>query len=142
MDKVSKATRSEIMRNVKSKETKLEVKFRRMLWAEGLRYRKNSPHYFGKPDLVFNNKQLVVFIDSCFWHGCDSHLRMPNSNQSYWNEKIKRNKARDTLVGKHYKQLGWRVIRIWEHDLKDKTMIEKKLRNVKKYYLRQTDIFH
>ncbi|QQS38898.1 very short patch repair endonuclease [Candidatus Woesebacteria bacterium] len=131
MDKVSKAKRSEIMRKVKSKETKLEIEFRKKLWTEGIRYRKNNPRYFGKPDLVFKSKKVVLFIDSCFWHGCDSHLRMPNSNQDYWREKISRNKKRDNLVNSHYNEIGWTVIRLWEHELSDKIQLQKKLSEIK-----------
>lgn len=116
MDTFSKDKRSEIMRRVKSTETKLEKTFRSNLWKEGLRYRKNALSY-GKPDLIFKNRKLVIFIDSCFWHGCKKHLRMPQSNPSYWLKKIKGNKRRDKEVNTYYKDKRWRIFRIWEHDI-------------------------
>lgn len=119
MDTVTPSTRSRIMRQVKSKETKLETHFRSLLWRHGLRYRKNNSKLYGKPDLSFKAKKLVVFIDSCFWHGCALHLRMPASNLSYWQSKIDRNVKRDQEVNKHYLAKGWFIVRVWEHDLKD-----------------------
>ena len=105
------------MSSVKSTDTKLEEEFRKELWSTGLRYRKNPKGYYGKPDLVFKNKKIVVCIDSCFWHGCKTHLRLPKSNRKYWVSKIERNKKRDRVVNKHYKKIGWEIIRVWEHDI-------------------------
>ncbi|MCX6724203.1 MAG: very short patch repair endonuclease [Candidatus Staskawiczbacteria bacterium] len=118
-DIFSKKKRSEIMRAVKSKDTKIEVAFRRALWKSGFRYRKNSSKYFGKPDVVLEKYKIVIFIDSCFWHGCKNHCRMPITNRKYWLNKIKRNKDRDKEVNKYYKKLGWKLIRIWEHKVKN-----------------------
>lgn len=117
-DTVSSKKRSEIMRRIKSSNTSFEEKFRKSLWAKGLRYRKNVKGMVGKPDLYFASKKLVVFLDSCFWHGCKKHCRMPNSNVEYWEKKIDRNKKRDRDVTKYYKKNGFKIIRIWEHDLK------------------------
>jgi DNA mismatch endonuclease (patch repair protein) len=119
-DIFSKKKRSEVMSLIKSKETKIEISFRKGLSEKGLKYRKNSSKYFGKPDIVFASHKIVIFIDSCFWHGCKIHGRMPTANKKYWADKIKRNKERDTEVSKHYKKLGWHIIRIWEHDIKNK----------------------
>ena len=60
-----------------SEDTKIEIILRKALWQKSLRYRKNPAKYFGKPDLVFKKYKTVVFIDSCFWHGCKKHCRMP-----------------------------------------------------------------
>ncbi len=119
VDAVSKKKRSETMRAVKSKDSKMEVSFRKMLWNKGLRYSKNSTKYFGKPDLILKKYQTVIFLDSCFWHGCKKHCRMPSSNKKYWISKIKRNEERDKEVNKHYKKSGWKIIRIWEHNIKN-----------------------
>lgn len=118
-DVVSKKKRSEIMSTVKSKDTKIEIAFRKALWNKGFRYSKNSAKYFGKPDLVLKKYKTVIFLDSCFWHGCKKHCRIPATNKKYWINKIERNKERDKEVNKHYKKSGWKIIRIWEHVLKE-----------------------
>lgn len=116
-DKVSKLQRSKIMRAVRSKDTKIEVAFRKVLWKKGFRYSKNSAKYFGKPDIVLKKYETVIFLDSCFWHGCQKHFRMPATRKEYWEEKIERNKQRDKKVNQYYKKLGWKIFRIWEHDM-------------------------
>lgn len=116
-DTVSKKKRSEIMSKVKSKDSEIEVKFRKAIWKAGFRYRKNSANYFGKPDLVLKKYKTVIFIDSCFWHGCKKHCRLPSSNKKYWVEKIERNKRRDKEVNRYYRKLGWKVIRVWECEI-------------------------
>lgn len=117
---VSKQKRSEIMSSVKSKDSKIEKIFRAALWRAGYRYRKNARGYFGKPDAVLKKHKIVVFVDSCFFHGCGKHCRLPASNKKYWKEKIERNKIRDREVNKHYKKIGWRVVRVWEHQINRK----------------------
>lgn len=119
-DVVSKNKRSEIMSAVRSKDTKIEIAFRKALWKQGFRYSKNSAKYFGKPDLVLKKYKTVIFIDSCFWHGCKKHCRLPATRKKYWTEKIERNKQRDKEVNRHYKKIGWKVIRVWEHDIENK----------------------
>ena len=108
------------MSRVKSRDSKMEISFRKELWKHGFRYRKNSGKYFGKPDIVLPKYKTVIFIDSCFWHGCKKHCRLPTTRAKFWTEKIERNKARDKEVNKYYKKEGWKVFRIWEHDLKKK----------------------
>ena len=116
-DTVSKKKRSEIMRAVRSKDSGIEIKFRKAIWKAGFRYRKSPTKYFGKPDLVLRKYKTVIFVDSCFWHGCKKHCRLPSSNKKYWIEKIERNKKRDKEVNRHYKKLDWNVIRVWEHSI-------------------------
>lgn len=122
MDTVSRKRRGEIMSRVRNKDSKIEIEFRKALWREGFRYSKNSNKYFGKPDLVLKKYKTVIFIDSCFWHGCKKHCRIPETNQKYWIIKIERNKKRDKEVNQYYKKEGWRVIRVWEHKLKSSNM--------------------
>lgn len=131
MDKISQNKRSVIMRKVKSSETKLEKNFRLLLWSRGIRYTKDNHTVFGKPDLMIKNKKIVIFIDSCFWHGCKIHLRMPSSNQDYWVNKINRNKIRDVVVSEYYQKAGWNLLRIWEHQLKDEQSIMKEVNKIK-----------
>lgn len=116
-DSFGPAMRSEIMRSVKSSNTRLEVAFRSMLWAAGLRYRLKS-RLPGKPDLVFPAARVSVFVDSCFFHACPRHCRFPKSNQSYWTAKLRRNQERDRLVTAEHRKLGWKAIRIWEHSIR------------------------
>ena len=110
------AQRSEAMRRVRGKDTSCELRLRSALHKRGLRYslRRRLP---GRPDIVFVRARVVVFVDGCFWHGCPAHCRMPSSNQSYWGAKIDRNMARDRRVARELRSLGWRVVRVWEHDV-------------------------
>lgn len=102
-DTVSRQQRSEIMSKIRSEDSKIEVDFRKAIWKVGFRYRKNSTKYFGKPDLVLKKYKTVIFIDSCFWHGCKRHCRMPSTNKKYWTDKIERNKTRDKEVDRYYR---------------------------------------
>ena len=122
------------MGKIKSKETGIEKRFREILWKKGLRYRKNNTKLYGKPDISNKSKRIVVFIDSCFWHGCKKHLRIPEQNKKYWKNKIKRNIERDKIVNKYYKKEGWKLFRIWEHDFKNRTVLEKEIKNIFKKY--------
>ncbi|MFA6096032.1 MAG: very short patch repair endonuclease [Candidatus Paceibacterota bacterium] len=119
MDIYSKKKRSEIMSKVRSKDSKLEIEFRKKLWKVGFRYCKNSSKYFGKPDLVLSKYKAVIFVDSCFWHGCKRHGSMPNTRKRFWQLKLARNVERDREVTKYYKKIGWKIFRIWEHQLKN-----------------------
>jgi len=79
-------------------------------------WRRNQP-LFGKPDFVFRRQRLAVFADGCFWHGCPLHATTPAANRAFWRKKLARNKARDRLVTRALRRAGWRVLRIWEHEL-------------------------
>lgn len=118
VDTFTTEQRRRIMRAVKGKDSALETKVRSALWRRGLRFRKNLARLPGKPDIAFPQKKIVVFLDSCFWHGCPDHLRRPSSNQIYWEGKIARNRKRDAEVSAIYSAMDWAVIRIWEHELK------------------------
>jgi len=131
MDNVSREKRSEIMSQIKSKNSKIEILFRKELWKLGFRYRKNSNKYFGKPDIVLPKYESVIFIDSCFWHGCARHCRMPSTHQEYWIQKISKNKLRDKKVSKHYIDQSWNVFRIWEHELKSN--LEKTVKKINRH---------
>ncbi len=82
-------------------------------------WRRRVP-LFGNPDFVFEKCRLAVFVDGCFWHGCAKHASYPLSNRAFWFAKLKRNKTRDRLVGRTLKEHGWRVLRIWQHELSRK----------------------
>jgi DNA mismatch endonuclease (patch repair protein) len=70
-----------------------------------------------KPDFVFRERRLAVFVDGCFWHGCPRHFNKPRNNAAFWRRKIAANQARDRLVNRTLRRMGWRVLRIWEHEL-------------------------
>jgi DNA mismatch endonuclease (patch repair protein) len=93
---------------------------RKALFALGYRYRLNVSDLPGKPDLVFAKHRTVIFVHGCFWHGhrCKRGDRAPKSNTDYWRKKITRNKARDKENAAALKKLGWRVITVWECELK------------------------
>lgn len=112
--------RSSIMRAVKSKNTKPELALRKALHALGYRYRLNVKALPGKPDLVFPRYKTVIFMHGCFWHGhqCKRGNRTPKTNRAYWSDKIARNKARDKKNAAALTALGWRVITVWECELK------------------------
>lgn len=106
------------MSAIKGKDTRIEIDFRKELWHEGFGYSKNSTKYFGKPDVILKKYKTVIFIDSCFWHGCEKHGSLPSTRKNFWKRKIVRNRQRDKEVSAYYKKSGWKIIRIWEHDVK------------------------
>jgi len=118
MDVFTKSKRSEIMALIKNKESGIEILLRKELWGRGLRYRKNVSKYFGKPDIVSAKHRMVIFVDSCFWHGCKKHKSIPHANKMFWEQKIQQNSQRDKEVKAYYQRIGWKIFRIWEHDLK------------------------
>jgi len=128
-DLFSKKTRSKIMSKIKSKDTSPEKKLRKALWEKGYRYRI---HYKlpGKPDIVFVSKKTAIFVDGCFWHKCPKCYIPPKSNKKYWLPKIEKNVERDKENTKRLQKEGWKVIRIWEHEINKQ--FEKTLSNIEK----------
>ena len=113
------------MSKVRSSDTKPEWILRCGLHRLGFRYRLNSNHLPGRPDLVFSKYQAVVFVHGCFWHrhrGCKD-ATMPKTNQAYWEKKFSENRDRDRRVFETLSRQGWKVIIVWECDLK-KTTVE------------------
>lgn len=108
------------MKQVKNKDSQIELVLRRELWKRGLRYRKNVKNIFGKPDIAFIAKKVAVFCDSEFWHGYDWENRKNDikSNREFWISKIERNIQRDKEVTNTLKSEGWTVIRIWGNEIK------------------------
>lgn len=120
MDRISKRNRSQVMASVKSSGTRLEARLADALnKAHVVRFDRNPRNMDGHPDFVFTARKVAIFVDSCFWHGCRWHCRMPTSNLSYWNAKMDRNRARDKEVTRKLRQQGWSVLRIWEHSLNE-----------------------
>ena len=120
VDKVSKEVRSYNMSRIRSKDTKPEILVRSYLFSKGLRFRKNDKRYPGSPDIVLPKYKTMVFVHGCFWHlhdGC-KYARIPKSNVEYWEKKLYRNRERDEHNQKELEKMGWRVITVWECELK------------------------
>ena len=111
------------MKQVKNKDSKIEVLLRKELWSRGLRYRKNVNRIYGKPDIVFISKKVAVFCDSEFWHGYNWKERKKDfkSHQEFWIPKIERNMERDAKVTAKLKSEGWTVLRFWGNEIKKNT---------------------
>ena len=106
------------MQSNRGRDTEPELAVRRILHAEGLRYRVNVrpvPGLRRTADIVFTRAKVAVFIDGCFWHGCPDHYQRPTSNRSYWDPKVARNKERDSDTTLQLEGEGWVVLRFWEH---------------------------
>lgn len=117
-DKMSQENRRKNMQAVRSMNSGMENKVSAELWKKGYRFRRNVKSLNGKPDIAIKKYKIVIFLDSCFWHGCNLHGEIPKTNVEFWTEKISRNKQRDLDVNKYYENLGWNTLRIWEHDIK------------------------
>lgn len=120
VDKFSKETRSYVMSQVKSKDTKPEILVRKYLFSKGLRFRKNDKRYPGSPDIVLPKYNTIVFVHGCFWHlheGC-RYATMPKSNVDFWEKKLYGNRERDKRHREELESMGWTVITVWECQLK------------------------
>lgn len=116
-DVLTPEQRRKNMSRIKGRDTRPEIKLRKALWARGIRYRLYA-RLPGKPDLVFHGRKLVVFVDGCFWHRCPVHYVPPKSNSSFWEEKISKNVERDEHINNQLCEMGWAVLRVWEHEIK------------------------
>jgi DNA mismatch endonuclease (patch repair protein) len=112
--------RSSIMAAIKGKSNKsTEWALRSALVRAGIRgWRLHASELPGKPDFYFYDEQLAVFVDGCFWHGCPRCGHIPKTRSAFWEAKFLRNKARDRSTERQLRQLGIRVMRVWEHSLK------------------------
>lgn len=108
------------MRQVKNKDSDIELMLRKELWARGIHYRKNVTKIIGKPDIVFKGKKVAVFCDSEFWHGYNWENRKNDfkTNQDFWIPKIERNIQRDAEVNEKLAADGWTVLRFWGNEIK------------------------
>lgn len=110
-----------IMQRNKRRDSVAEVALRSELHRRGLRFRVDFPIRCGtgrpiRPDIVFTRARLAIFVDGCFWHGCEHHGRTPKSNIAYWEAKIELNRDRDRRQTVRLSDAGWRVLRVWEHE--------------------------
>lgn len=120
-DRMTPRQRSRCMAAIKGKDTKPELAVRRFLFAQGLRFRVNNRQLPGSPDIVLPRYKTAIFVDDCFWHGHEGcrHAVMPKTNVKFWHDKINLNIARDYKVNVELRQMGWRVMRIWECEINE-----------------------
>lgn len=124
-DTFSKKQRSEIMKSVKARGNKsTEIRLIQIFKTNRITGWRRNYNLFGSPDFVFPKKRIVIFADGCFWHGHNCRNVTPSDNAEYWRNKIARNMQRDQLVTAELTRKGWKVIRIWECEIK-KGEIEK-----------------
>jgi len=131
---MKKRSKDHIRRNmlaVKSKGSKIEKLLGKELWANNFRYRKHYVNLPGKPDFVLIKYKIAIFCDSDFWHGYNWNERKYDhkSNIDFWHKKIEQNIERDKRVNLELKNMGWKVIRIWEHEIKSN--LERCLQRIK-----------
>ena len=117
------------MSKISGTETKPEILVRKYLFSKGFRYRKNDKRLPGKPDIVLPKYKTVIFIQGCFWHGhyCKAG-KLPETNKEFWESKIDSSIERDKKNQRELKKLGWKVIVIWQCELKNKELRAKKLK--------------
>lgn len=120
-DIYEKTKRSRIMSRIPSKKNKsTELKLISIFYANGIKGWRRGYPVKGRPDFVFLDKKIAIFVDGCFWHGHDCRNTRPKDNEEFWQKKRERNIARDQQVNELFEKRGWTVIRIWECELKHK----------------------
>lgn len=128
VDMFSVKLRSEIMSKVKSrgnKATELRlIEIFREFKISGWRRRAKV---FGNPDFVFHSARVAVFVDGCFWHCCPIHGGIPATNRKFWAAKLDRNKNRDKVVKQKLRAAGWRILRIWQHELSQPSRVARRV---------------
>ena len=131
-DIFSKSKRSEIMSKISGKETKPEVLIRKLLFAHGFRFRKNVKELPGKPDIVLAKYKTIIFIHGCFWHGHEDCRKaaLPATNTEFWKEKIGKNIERDQKDIRILESLCWKVIVIWQCEIKNIRLRESRLQKL------------
>ena len=126
-------TRSAVMRRVKGRDTSPELAVRRILRAAGIGYRLGGCGLPGRPDLVMKGRRIALFVHGCFWHGhdCRRGARRPKANAHYWLTKVERNRARDVRNVADLTALGWRVIVVWECEMKTPDFADRLIADVR-----------
>jgi len=131
-DSLTPGERSERMRRVRGRDTKPELIVRRLLYAMGFRYRLQARDLPGRPDIVFRGRRKAIFVHGCFWHRHDEPdcrlARMPKSRLDFWRPKLEGNRQRDLANIERLEALGWRVLLVWECQLKDREQLGNTLR--------------
>jgi DNA mismatch endonuclease (patch repair protein) len=128
-DTFGKCERSRIMALVRSKDTGPEMLLRRLVHSLGYRYRLHDRRLPGVPDLVFRSRRRVIFVHGCFWHqhSCARGNRMPKSRIGYWRNKLEGNVARDRRAVRALRRAGWRVLTVWECQMRDLDKLRRRI---------------
>jgi len=122
-DTLSKSRRSALMARIKSAgNTTTELRLIAIMRPAGIRGWSRGQRLTGHPDFIFRKKRVAVFVDGCFWHGCPRCYRRPKTRRKYWDAKVAGNIKRDRRNRARLQRLGWRVVRIWEHELSNDTV--------------------
>lgn len=131
-DVMTPEQRSRCMAAIKGKDTKPELIVRKYLFSRGLRFRVQVRKLPGKPDIVLPKYKTAIFVNGCFWHGHEGckYFRLPKSNVEFWKEKIERNIERDKESMQALFDLGWKVVRVWECELRNKANREETLNKI------------
>jgi len=116
-DRFSKEVRSRIMSSIRGKNTKPELIVRKLLWSMGKRYRIHDSSVFGSPDISNKSRNVAIFIDGCFWHGCRRCYKEPKSNTEFWRKKIAKNRDRRKLVKSRLGKDRVTILQFWEHEV-------------------------
>lgn len=130
MDKLEPEKRSRNMSRIRSKNTKPELAVRRLIFSLGYRYRLHAAALPGKPDIVFPRRRAVIFVHGCFWHlhsECNEG-RSPRTRQEYWGPKLRRNVERDRETVANLLQQQWKVLEIWECQIKNEGDLKRRVR--------------
>lgn len=129
-DVFTKEKRSEVMSRIKGKGNKdTELAMIQILRSNHISGWRRNQAVLGKPDFVFPKNKVALFVDGCFWHSCPKHSNMPKNNQGFWREKLQKNKDRDKFVTRELKKSGWKVIRVWEHELAKPENVARRILN-------------
>lgn len=115
----TKEQRSYNMSKIKGGDTTPEIILRKFLFSKGIRGYRVNANINGKPDLIFTKQKLAVFVDGCFWHKCPECFIKPKTNKKFWKEKLEGNVKRDKKVNYLLRKGGWKVLRLWEHEIKN-----------------------
>ena len=111
-------SRSENMARIRSTDTKPEIRLRKALWQQGLRYRLHQRVEDKiRPDIVFTKAKVAIFIDGCQWHGCPEHYVRPRTRTDFWGKKLLENNQRDISQTQKLREHGWLIFRVWEHEI-------------------------
>jgi len=126
MDHLTKKQRSYLMSTIKGKWTKQERLVHNYLKGTKIKHRMH-PHIIGNPDIILIDKKIAIFLDGCFWHGCARCYKRPTSNTKYWDQKFIMNKKKAKYASSVLRKDGWEVIRIWEHEINNKSKLKSRM---------------
>ena len=130
-DVISKQKRSEVMSHIRGRGNKeTEIALMTLMRKHHIKGWRRHRNLVGKPDFTFPKERVVIFVDGCFWHCCPEHSTRPKNNRQFWEKKLAANKKRDEFVTRELSAGSWHVVRIWEHELKNRELVAGKIKTV------------